>query len=162
METNANPAVAAQMQRRARRMRWANAVMRPVLNLPFRTPISDKLMLLFYKGRRTGRAYRQPVSYVVDGDALLTPGGGRWKSNLREGEPVTARLRGRKQRITPEFVRGVDEVERLLRLMMARSKRLTSFVPFITSDGEIDRAGLENALAHGFCIVRWRVDGEAR
>jgi len=58
MEMNDNAAVAAQMQRRARQMRWANAVMRPILNLPFRTPLSKQLMLLFYTGRRTGRAYR--------------------------------------------------------------------------------------------------------
>jgi hypothetical protein len=156
METNDNVAVAAQMQRRARRMRWANAVMRPILNLPFRTPLSNQLMLLFYTGRRSGRAYRQPVSYVVDGDVLLTPGGGRWKSNLREGEPITARIRGQKRRISPKLVRDADEVERLLRLMMERNRRLTSFVPFINSDGEIDRRGLERALAHGFCVVRWR------
>src|SRR5262245_51324658 len=131
METNDNAAVAAQMQRRARQMRWANAVMRPILNLPFRTPLSNQLMLLFYIGRRTGRAYRQPVSYVVDGDVLLTPGGGQWKSNLRDGEAITARIRGQKRRITPELVRGADEVERLLRLMMERNRRLTSFVPFI-------------------------------
>jgi len=98
------------------------------------------------------------VSYVVDGDVLLTPGGGQWKSNLRDGEAITARIRGQKRRITPELVRDPDEVERLLRLMMERNRRLTSFVPFIKSDGQIDRDGLENALAHGFCIVRWHVD----
>src|SRR5262245_3291126 len=125
-QTSPIPEDAARMRRRMGRV---NVVMRRVLDLPFRTPLSNQLMLLFYMGRRSGKAYRQPVSYVVDGDVLLTPGGGRWKENLRDGESVNARLRGKKRQITPEMVRDPDEVERLLRLMMERNRRLTSFVP---------------------------------
>ena len=159
MTRDEDVAMAARMSRRASRMRVANTVMRRVLNLPFRTPISEKLMLLFYRGRRTGRAYRQPVSYVRDGDVLLTPGGGRWKENLRDDEPISARVAGRMQRVRPEFVRDPSEVERLLLLMMVKNTRLTSFVPFIGGDGQLDRAGLQLALDHGFCVVRWRIEG---
>src|SRR6266536_3736722 len=149
-----NPAEREAAERMRRRMRLANVFMRRVLNVPFRTPISNSLMLLFHTGRKSGRHYRQPVSYVVEGDTLLTPGGGRWKENLREGEPVPVRLRGRKVQATPELVRDPDEVDRLLRIMVAKNKRLISFVPFIGPDGEIDRTGLENGLRYGFCIVR--------
>ncbi len=41
--------------------------------------------------------------------------------------------------------------------MMAQNPRLTSFVPFIDSDGVIDRSKLQTALEHGFRIVRWRL-----
>jgi hypothetical protein len=135
-------------------MRLVNVPMRVVLNLPFRTFLSRQLMLLFYKGRRTGRAYRQPVSYVADGDTLLTPGGGRWKLNLREGEPVTVRLRGTKVDLEPEFVRDPDEVERLLRLMMAKNRRLASFVPFVGADGHIDRHSLLPDLTNQVHSIR--------
>jgi hypothetical protein len=101
-----------------RRMRIANVFMRRVLNLPFKTPLSNSLMLLFYTGHKTGRSYRQPVSYVIDDDTLLTPGGGRWKYNLEDGRPITVRLRGRKVTATPELVRDPDDVERLLAVMM--------------------------------------------
>jgi hypothetical protein len=146
-------------ERMRRRMAMANVVMRRVLNLPFRTPLSGQLMLLFYTGRRSGKAYRQPVSYIVDGDTLLTPGGGRWKENLREGEPITIRLRGRKVAATPEMVRDPDEVDRLLRVMVAKNRRLAGFVPFISADGEIDPEGLRKGLEYGFCLVRWHVQG---
>src|SRR4029453_12936015 len=85
----------AAMARRARMMRRVNKVMRPVLGLPFPTTLSTRLMLLTHTRRPPGRRYRQPVSYVRDGDVLLTPGGGSWTRNLRDGEPVTIRLRGR-------------------------------------------------------------------
>jgi F420H(2)-dependent quinone reductase len=130
-------------------MRVVNVPMRLLLRLPFKTPLNRRLMLLSFTGRKTGRAYRQPVSYVPDGDTLLTPGGGRWKLNLREGEPIRIRLRGRHVLARPEFVRNVDEVERLLRKMMALNPRITSFVPFLGRDGSLDR---------GLSIVRWRVE----
>jgi hypothetical protein len=137
-------------------MKRINVPMRALLSIPFPTPLNSRLMLVFYKGRKTGHAYRQPVSYVRDGDTLLTPGGGRWKDNLREGEPVMIRLRGRRTTLRPEFVRDPNEVERLLSVMMAQSPRLSSFVPFVKGDGRIARDEMELAIQRGFCIVRWR------
>jgi deazaflavin-dependent oxidoreductase (nitroreductase family) len=150
--------MAAARRRRQARMRFINVPMRRLLQLPFATPISRRLMLLHFTGRKTGRAYRQPVSYVPDGDTLLTPGGGNWKRNLREGEPVRVRLRGRDREARPQFIRDPAEVERLLNKMMAGNPRLTSFVPFIGPDRRIDQAGLSVAVARGFCVVRWHLD----
>jgi hypothetical protein len=112
-------------------------------------------MLLKYRGRRTGRTYRIPVSYIREDDVMLTPGGGRWTSNLRDGEPITARLRGRDVRLVPELVQAPKDVDSLLRRMLERNPRLATFVPFIEPDGTIDPATLETALQYGFCVVRW-------
>src|SRR3954464_11660012 len=95
MMSTEQPPNREQMARMARRMRRANVPMRFILGLPFRTPLSSRLMLVTHTGRKTGRQYCQPVSYVRDGDVLLTPGGGRWTDNLRDGEPVPVRLRGK-------------------------------------------------------------------
>ena len=54
------------LRRRARVMRAVNVPMRAVLGLPFRTPLSGNLMLISYTGRKTGKAYRQPVSYAAN------------------------------------------------------------------------------------------------
>jgi hypothetical protein len=60
--------------------------MRLILGLPTSTPLGKRLMLAYLTGRKSGRHYRQPISYVRDGGTLLTPGGGRWKLNLVEGQ----------------------------------------------------------------------------
>jgi deazaflavin-dependent oxidoreductase (nitroreductase family) len=156
--TNTTNTTPAELQRRARRMKWVNIPMRTLLRSPFKTPLSSRLMLVSYTGRRTGRAYRQPVSYARDGDTLLTPGGGKWKLNLREGEPVRLRVAGRDVVARPELVRDAKEADRLLRRMVASNPRLSSFVPFIERDGTIERSKLEAALDHGFCVVRWHLD----
>jgi deazaflavin-dependent oxidoreductase (nitroreductase family) len=158
MMTTEQPSNREQMARMARRMRRANVPMRVVLGLPFPTPLSSRLMLITHTGRKTGRRYRQPVSYVRDGDVLLTPGGGRWTDNLRDGEPVPVRLRGRDVVARPELVRDPDEVDRLLRRMSERSPGVARFIPFMERDGAIDRSKLETALRFGFCVVRWRLE----
>jgi hypothetical protein len=149
----------ARLERRSRVMKLVNVPMRRALGLPFKTPLSKRLMLACYTGRKSGRAYRQPVSYVRDGDTLLTPGGGRWKSNLRDGEAVGLRLEGRNVAARPELVRDIEDVDRLVRRMVSINPRLKSFVPFVEPDGSIDRARLETALGYGFCVIRWHLDG---
>jgi len=67
--------------------RVLNVPMRAVLGLPFVTPLSGRLMLVFLTGRKTGKPYRQPVSYVRDGAVLLTPGGATGSSTWPTAGP---------------------------------------------------------------------------
>lgn len=144
------------MRRRARIMRAVNVPMRTVLGLPFPTPLGGNLMLISYTGRKTGRAYRLPVSYARDGDALLTPGGGRWTLNFRDGRPVRLRIRGRDVTARPELVADPAELERLLGVIARENPRAARFVPIPRlPDGRLDPEALATAIAHGFRIVRW-------
>jgi len=147
-----------QLRRRARLMRVVNVPMRRLLKLPFATPLSRRLMLLTFTGRKTGRVYQQPVSYVADGAELITPGGGRWTLNLSDQRPIRVRLHGHDRRAVPELVRDPAEVTRLLQRMLAANPRLASFVPVVGPDRQVDQARLTEALEHGFCIVRWHLD----
>ena len=147
----------------ARVMGALNVPMRVLLGLPFATPLSGRLMLVSYTGRKTGRRYRQPVSYVrpggTHGDVLLTPGGGNWKWNLQGGQPVRLRLRGRDVLAKPELVADPDQVEQLLGVMTATNPTVAAFVGVPKRpDGRLDRARLEEALHHGFRVVRWQLD----
>ena len=148
----------AAMQRRARIMRAVNVPMRAALTLPFATPLSRNLMLISYTGRKSGKAYRQPVSYVRDGDVLLTPGGGRWTLNLADGRPARIRVRGRDQAARPELVTDPAEVEWLLGVIAEKNPRADRFIPIPhRPDGRLDPDALEAALQHSFCIVRWHL-----
>lgn len=138
-------------------MRVLNVPMRLLLGLPFPTPLGSRLMLVFHTGRRTGRHYRQPVSYVTHDGDLLTPGGGRWTRNLHAGEPTRLRLRGRDRWYRPDLVTGPEDVEQLLGVLRAANPSLDRFVRIPREPGgRYDRRALEAALAHGFCVVRWR------
>jgi len=136
--------------------RIVNVPMRLVLGLPVPTLLGKRLMLVHLTGRKTGRHYRQPISYIRDGDVLLTPGGGRWKLNLVDGEPTRVRLRGRDISLRPELVRDPLEVDRLLGVMSAKNPMIGRFVPIPKgADGHYDPDRLDLAIRHGFCVVRW-------
>ncbi len=145
----------------ARVMGILNVPMRVILRLPFPTPLTKRLMLVSFTGRKTGKAYRQPVSYAQQGDTLLTPGGGKWKLNLREDQPVRIRLRGHDVLAQPELVKDPDEIERLIGIMSAANPTVGAFVGIPKGpDGRLDRTRLETAVKHGFRIVRWHLEKE--
>jgi hypothetical protein len=150
-----------QAKKRAGRMRIVNHFTRPLLSLPFRTPISKRLMLVEITGRKSGRVYKQPVSYVRDGEALLTPGGGNWKLNLREDKANRVHLDGKWVALKPDLVRDAPTVAELLVRMQAASPGSARWIPVLNRDGSVDQAKLEPALAHGFLIVRWHPESGA-
>ena len=142
----------------ARVMSILNVFMRPILRLPFPTPLTKRLMLVSFTGRKTGKAYQQPMSYVQQGNTLLTPGGGKWKLNLREDQSARIRLRGQDVFARPEFVKDPDEVERLIAVMAAANPTVGAFVGIPKGpDGRLDRDRLETAPNYSFMIVRWHL-----
>jgi len=143
----------------ARIFRVVNVAMRRILGLPFATPVGRNLMLLHLTGRRTGRIYHQPVSYIRHADVLLTPGGGRWTLNLSDDRPVPIRLLGRDITARPEVIGDANEVEALLDVMVKANPTVQRFVRIPRDqDGRLDRDALTTAIAHGFRIVRWHLD----
>jgi hypothetical protein len=153
----------ADRRAQARFMRVINVPMRRLLGLPFPTPLGSNLMLLFLTGRRTGRHYRQPVSYARHGDGLITPGGGNWKRNLVEGQPVRIRLRGHDLTALPELVSDIGKVEDLLGVLASENPRSVGFIRIPRDgSGRWDRTALERAVDYGFRIVVWHpADAEA-
>ena len=149
---------AAAMRRRSGIFRIVNVPMRAVLSLPFPTPLSRNLMLVRYTGRKSGRVYRQPLSYARDGEALLTPRGGRWTLNMEGGRPVLIRLRGRDVSARPELVREPGEVERLLDVIARENPPAARYIPLPRqADGHLEPTALAAAIDHGFAIVRWNL-----
>ena len=77
-----------------------NRVTRPILRSPAHKLLSRRLLLLTVTGRRSGRTFTIPVSYLEqDGRLLIQPSAPErkvWWRNLRgDGAPVRVRLRGR-------------------------------------------------------------------
>lgn len=70
-----------------------NPIMRGVLRSPLHGLVDDRLMLLTYRGRRTGETYHVPVGRrEVDGQMTVLTNAG-WRVNFRGGHPLTARVR---------------------------------------------------------------------
>lgn len=71
-----------------------NVVMRPLLSSPLGRRV-DGVMLLDFRGRRTGRRLKVPVNFnLVDGVPMALTDA-RWRRNFEGGHPVTVTHRAR-------------------------------------------------------------------
>jgi hypothetical protein len=102
-----------------------NVPMRLLLRSPFHRVASRNLCIFLYQGRRSGRRYETPLSYVREGDRiwLLSSRDTRWWTSFTPGPGVPAAvevlaegeiLRGRAQTIQHDRERLRETVRRFL------------------------------------------------
>ena len=93
--------------------------MRQILESPVHWPLSRWFAVLAWTGRKTGRQYSTPVSYIREGSTAWVTTGDRWWRNLIDGAPVRMRVAGRWVEAQGSVVADHDESlathERLLR-----------------------------------------------
>jgi deazaflavin-dependent oxidoreductase (nitroreductase family) len=116
---------------RAKTLRWqgaANRVMRGMLRTPLLAQaMGSKLVTLQVTGRKSGRRYNIPVAYTRDGGDLLigTPFG--WGKNLRTGEPLPIRLKGRRRQADVRVYASEAEVTTAYAAMTRDNKQFAKF-----------------------------------
>jgi len=122
--------------------------------------MSGRLLLLSFTGRRTGRSYTTPVSYVREGTNLLVPGGGAWWKNLTSGT-ARVRLQGTWHVVTPEVIREPVALSAVLGRMLAINPAIAVFTGIRPgSDGRPFAKSLERERRRGFVVVRLHLGAE--
>ena len=118
MTTNASETRTPARARTLRFQRTVNLLIRGVLRTPLLSRLAGrKLIVLHVVGRSSQRRYRIPVAYTRHGASLLvgTPFG--WGRNLRTGEAITMRFKGRLRVADVEVItdeRGVIDAYRVM------------------------------------------------
>ena len=69
--------------------------MKFVLRSPLHGMVSKTVLLITFTGRKSGKTYTTPVDYSLDGDLVTIFTHAEWWKNLRNGAPITLRIRGR-------------------------------------------------------------------
>ena len=76
----------------------ANRVVRVLLATPLLARlVGARLLTVYVVGRKSAKRYTVPVAYTRHEGALLFATEFRWARNLRTGEPVDVRYRGRRR-----------------------------------------------------------------
>jgi deazaflavin-dependent oxidoreductase (nitroreductase family) len=87
-----------------------DGAVRLLLASPLRSIAGRGMLLLTYRGRRTGRTYTTPVEFVREGDRLLVLVGAaerkQWWRNVQAAPEVTVLLDGRIRRAKADVVTG--------------------------------------------------------
>lgn len=105
-------------------VRAVTPLAKTVLRSPAHGFLSDTMMILTVTGRRTGRSYEIPLSYVADGVVLTCITGieNVWWKNLRGGADVAVLLQRSRFRGYAEASTGVTNVPVIESFLAARPR----------------------------------------
>jgi hypothetical protein len=98
-----------------------NPLIRGVLASPLHAAVDAGLLTLHLTGRRTGRRYDIPVSYVDLDGRLLVVTQHRWRANLRGGQDIEVTHRGQRRPAHAEVDEEPASVAVALRLLTERA-----------------------------------------
>ena len=121
-----------------RLLRRLDPVISAVLQSPLHALLSRDVLLLTYRGRKTGQPHRLPLSYVeIDDHLYLCTRTSRWWRNLGEGRRVDLRLRGRRRQAESHVLpAGTDEALAGLRAFLTRNPRTAETLYDVACDAE--------------------------
>ena len=71
-----------------------NPIMKAWLKSPFHSAISDRIMIISFTGRSSGKMYSTPVSYYREGGHVVCFTHAMWWKNIGDGSTVEVRVRG--------------------------------------------------------------------
>ena len=142
---------------------WVFKVMNPIMKGLLRSPLhrllSGTLMLVAYKGRKTGKLYTIPIGYFVWGQGeLISFSSARWWINLRSSPSVALLLKGHRVQAIPTVIEQREVVidtldEFIKRLGSQAARRLPIGLP---RDREPTRDDLCN-VPRGIALIHFRI-----
>jgi len=134
----------------------ANRIVRGLLRTPVVSRgIGRRLITLYVVGRKSGRTYALPVAYLAAGDDLLVGTSFAWARNLRTGEPVAVRLRGRLRWADVEVVTAEPDVVAAYARMAGQNPAFARFNRLhVGPGGRTDVDELHAAWLGGARVIR--------
>ena len=109
---------------------WFNPIMRTLLRSPLHSLVSKDMMLMTYTGRKSGKSYTTPMSYLTIEGSLYTISTRErtWWRNLRGGAEVELRLQGQDVPAWAESIEDQAEVAQLLEKIFVADPRMASYM----------------------------------
>ena len=128
-----------------------NRVMRGLLRTPLVSRlIGGRLVTLSVVGRKSGRRYTVVVAYTRHQDGLLIGSPFGWGRNLRTGEPLEIRRKGRRRLADVRAMTGEQEVTAAYAVICRDNRAFAKFNKIgLDAAGEPDQADLRSAWAAG-------------
>ena len=118
----------AQMERRRpgtqRTMfKLLNPLMRLMLNSPLHGRMSERVMILSFTGRKTGKHYATPVAYTRKGSEVIVVSFSPWGNNFKDPAPVQMRIQGKIVNGMARLVSDPAQIKQMVSTLMATSGR---------------------------------------
>lgn len=129
--------------------RWFTNLLKYMLRSPLHGIFSKSIMLLVFRGRKTGRVYSTPVSYMREGNVVTAFTDSPWRRNLLGGAPVTMYLKGK---AVKGFVEVIDNRNAVTEALIRQLRQVRFDAKFygvsFDADGQPIREQVERGSQH--------------
>ena len=128
-----------------------------LLRSPLRSLVDKQTMLITVTGRKSGKHYTFPVSYIRDGETLLiiSQRNRTWWRNLRDGAPVTIFLQGHVWRARGDTFTNTGMAANILLLILQHVPTYQQLLHVkLDVSGQPEHPEALQRLAQGYVIVR--------
>lgn len=154
-----NQAQPARPKRNTAAIRLFNNVPKLLLRSPLHSLMSKNVLLLTFTGRKSGKRYTLPLSYVQSGDQLLLGTETPWWKNLRGDVPVTIRLRGQHRSGRADVVTDEQGMREAYRTILTLYPGYGRFIDVaLDPDGQPNPEAVARARQRGLVVIRIQLD----
>ena len=126
--------------------KWMFGVLNPVIKALLRSPLhgllSHELMVLSFTGRKSGKQYAVPVSYLQRDNRLYFSCLAGWWQNL-PGAQVTVRLRGQDRHGTAARIADPEGIREVVQMLIAkRGERVAKRIGLLAARADAEAGNL--------------------
>lgn len=131
-----------------------NPIMKTILRSPLHKMISGQIMIITFKGRKSGKEYSTPISYFREHDKVYAFTHSKWWKNLIGGAQVKLRIQG--QDLLGQAEPVADDVTQIADVLAKMLVVVPSDARFYNvtfdSDGQPNPAEVQKAAADAIMI----------
>ncbi|GCE22480.1 nitroreductase/quinone reductase family protein [Dictyobacter kobayashii] len=132
----------------------ANKLLKVVLRSPLHRMISSQLMLITFRGRKSGKQFTTPVGYMQDGQQITLFTDHQWWRNLRDNAQVSVVVKGKTYQGSSNVILDKTITEQELQRYLGRLPNAArAFQVQKNAAGELDPIAIHEA-AQRFTMMR--------
>ena len=141
-------------------MNWQkfyNPIVLWLLHSPLHGLLDGQTLSITVTGRKSGRSYTFPVSYVQEGENLLliSQKNRTWWKNLRNGAPVTVFLKGRRLQASGEAFVDMEMAAKILLVILQQAPAYQRLLHIrLDETGQPENHDAFTCLAQEHVVVR--------
>ena len=143
-------------------MNWQrlyNPIVILLLHSPLHSLMDKSTILITFTGRKSGKTYTIPVSYVRDGDTLMmiSQREHSWWKNLRGGAQVTLYLQGHTLKARGEVFMDAETVENKVIVFLQQFPSYQRLIHIkLAANGQPENPEAFQRFAQGMVIVQMK------